>query len=509
MRDARLALRNFTVYLLTGMVLSGATLVVALPIVAAHRFSGVLVGVALMGVLMVVGYDRVRMAVQPLVDRLLFSNRFTYLEELSRLPNDMLEFNNLHEMLSFLAVRLGDGARLDGVRILMYDPGRHSYQETLSDQTALRTEESDSELGESSRLLKMLKKEKRLWTTAELQRYGTDDSYGALEELKALKGAACFPVSKRTGILGVIVLGPKRSGESFNQQELRLFEAVRLRLENFLSQAMVVTQEALNMVKDSHDMKNDVNVLKGRTTWRAMRTAAWKMELDRMTWDAGAETDPEQIRKILLLINTRAMEWFEETNRSRTIEEQSIQRLSQRLKNWAEAGRTVSEGLRGSHPVEAVELGQAARLSVERWRPLAEKKQLALTLATGANLFVRGERGLVEQVIENLIDNAIKATAQGKVEVSCRPEPAGILLEVKDTGCGIPEGDLEKLFEKPFYQGRARPIVDQSTGVGLYLVAQYVRSLGGKVWAESHVGSGSSFFVQLPRYNQDRQAAGV
>src|SRR5439155_833513 len=112
------------------------------------------------------------------------------------------------------------------------------------------------------------------------------------EELKALEGAACFPVNKEKDLLGVVVLGRKRSGELFNQQDLKILRALRVRLENFLGQAMVITQEALNMVKDSHDMKNDVNALKGRVTWRAMRIAGWKMDFEKQaqsveTWLGG------------------------------------------------------------------------------------------------------------------------------------------------------------------------------------------------------------------------------
>ena len=203
------------------------------------------------------------------------------------------------------------------------------------------------------------------------------------------------------------------------------------------------------------------------------------------------------------------MEWFQEAERSRGIEDQAVQRLAHRLRNWAEYGRVISEGFRGSRSMEAIEVGKAAKNSVERWQPHAEKKGLKLSVEAESNLLVWGERSLVEQVIENLIDNAIKATAQGHVEVFCRPDRNGILLEVRDSGCGIPEKDLGTIFEKPFYQGHGRENLEQSTGVGLYLVAQYARSLGGKVWAESQVGKGSSFFVQLPKYNQERERAGA
>ena len=88
------------------------------------------------------------------------------------------------------------------------------------------------------------------------------------------------------------------------------------------------------------------------------------------------------------------------------------------------------------------------------------------------------------------------------MRVLCRADRDGILIEVRDSGCGIPAEDLPTIFEKPFYQGKGRETLEQSTGVGLYLVSQYARSLGGRVRAESQVGKGSSFFVHLPRYNQ-------
>ena len=273
------------------------------------------------------------------------------------------------------------------------------------------------------------------------------------------------------------------------------------------------------MVKDSHDMKNDVNALKGRVTWRAMRIAGWKMEFEKHTQaievllsrtshlESLSSQDRDQILSSFASLRTQAFEWFHEAERSRTVEDQAIQRLSHSLKNWAEYGRVISEGFRGSRAMEAIEIGETARLSVERWKPHAEKKNVGLFVDSSNDLIVWGERSLVEQVIENLIDNAIKATKQGQVNVHCRADKDGVLLEVRDTGCGIATEDLTTIFVKPFYQGKGRETLEQSTGVGLYLVSQYVRSLNGRVWAESQVGKGSSFFVHLPRHQLARTGA--
>ena len=98
--------------------------------------------------------------------------------------------------------------------------------------------------------------------------------------------------------------------------------------------------------------------------------------------------------------------------------------MSHHLKNWAEFGRVVAEGFRGRRPQESVPDvgGPLAQLSVDRWKPMAEKKNLQLSVETAGSLFIWGERSLLEQIIENLIDNAVKATDQGFVRVQCRKE---------------------------------------------------------------------------------------
>jgi len=124
-------------------------------------------------------------------------------------------------------------------------------------------------------------------------------------------------------------------------------------------------------------------------------------------------------------------------------------------------------------------------------------------------LFVWGDRNLLEQIIENLIDNAVKATKTGFVRVVCQPEGNEIAVEVRDSGCGIANEELAGIFDKPFYHGRNREKMDPGTGIGLYLVAQYARSLGGRVSMESHVDKGSTVRVLLPAYRKESETAEV
>ena len=148
--------------------------------------------------------------------------------------------------------------------------------------------------------------------------------------------------------------------------------------------------------------------------------------------------------------------------------------------------------------MEPIDVSSAARRSLDRWELTAQRKGIDLLFQADENLQVLGEKSLVEQIIENLIDNALKATDKGRVTVRCKAVHDQIIVEVEDTGCGIPKEDLGSIFKKPFYQGKGRETLEKSTGIGLFLVWQYAKSLNGEVQAESTEGQGSIFRVMWP-----------
>jgi two-component system phosphate regulon sensor histidine kinase PhoR len=103
----------------------------------------------------------------------------------------------------------------------------------------------------------------------------------------------------------------------------------------------------------------------------------------------------------------------------------------------------------------------------------------------------------LEQVLLNLIHNAIKFTPPGgKVEVSAYQEASSIIFYVKDNGKGIPPKDLERIFERFYKTDRSRS--EKGTGLGLSISRHLVEAHQGKIWAESQVGLGSTFYFSIP-----------
>jgi len=133
-------------------------------------------------------------------------------------------------------------------------------------------------------------------------------------------------------------------------------------------------------------------------------------------------------------------------------------------------------------------------------QPFAMVKQIRLQVEDSQDLPpVRMDRERILQVLRNFIGNAVKFTpAQGQVTVSAEPREGGLRVCVRDPGVGIEKENLAIIFEK-FRQGPPGGTEQvRGSGLGLAIAKQIVTAHGGKVWAESKPGQGSSFIFQLP-----------
>lgn len=110
---------------------------------------------------------------------------------------------------------------------------------------------------------------------------------------------------------------------------------------------------------------------------------------------------------------------------------------------------------------------------------------------------------LIEEAISNLLLNAIKYTPQnGKVLLTADDQGDNILIQVSDTGIGVPNDEISRLFEEFYRASNARKIERDGTGLGLSIVKQVIERHGGKVWAQNNPDGGSTFSFTLPKTAQ-------
>jgi two-component system phosphate regulon sensor histidine kinase PhoR len=135
---------------------------------------------------------------------------------------------------------------------------------------------------------------------------------------------------------------------------------------------------------------------------------------------------------------------------------------------------------------------------VERLQPQAERAGLAVVVDLPAGLPpVLADVERVQQVVANLVHNAVKFTPPGgQVTLSAEPVGEEMVISVRDTGVGIPADDLPRIFERFYKADRAR--YGGGTGLGLSIARHIVQAHGGRIWAESAEGRGSSFYFSLP-----------
>jgi PAS domain S-box-containing protein len=147
----------------------------------------------------------------------------------------------------------------------------------------------------------------------------------------------------------------------------------------------------------------------------------------------------------------------------------------------------------------AVDLGALAAECVETGRPLAEEKGVTLTLATGPLALLAGDHARLAQLLDNLVSNGIKFTpAGGRVDVRIRGERGQAVIEVRDTGIGIPPNEQEHLFERFYRTSKATEQAIPGTGLGLAISKAIVQAHGGLIVVASEDDAGSTFRVSLP-----------
>jgi two-component system sensor histidine kinase/response regulator len=157
----------------------------------------------------------------------------------------------------------------------------------------------------------------------------------------------------------------------------------------------------------------------------------------------------------------------------------------------------------GDMTLEKVNLAQFLHQHLEEFELLARQKQINLELIPPpAELAVRIDKLLMGQVVNNLLSNALKYTpAGGRVTLVGQFQGARALIQIKDTGFGIPAADIPMLFDKFYRVNTKNHRAVEGTGLGLSIVKAIVENHGGEIWVESELGQGSRFNVALEASN--------
>ena len=180
-----------------------------------------------------------------------------------------------------------------------------------------------------------------------------------------------------------------------------------------------------------------------------------------------------------------------------------LERMSTRIgellgltNRWLRGFSVDVSGLKESFRVVAI--GEPIAKAVESAQTEAVRKEVDIETAVDPSAAVLGDEGALTEAVLNLISNAVKYSRPGgRVKVTAVRELEKVVVSIEDTGVGIPEADMGRIFDG-FYRGKAAESGTSGAGIGLAVTKRIVDVHGGSVTAESEPGRGSTFVITLP-----------
>lgn len=294
--------------------------------------------------------------------------------------------------------------------------------------------------------------------------------------MPGLRSLIVIPIMSGGVVLGVMVLCSSIP-DSFNEFDLKLFSIVGICIAATIGGAMSGNkkkQTDTQIISDVGEKQELINALSHelQTPLTALMASAGLLAEE-------IEKSPKssQLRLIQNILH-------------------SALSLQNRLVELLDISRSKISQFRVK--MKTVDFSALLRVVVDELIPVAESKEQSIIMKVESALNVEADEQRLEQILNNLISNAIKYTpAGGRITIKAKKQVANLIVEVIDTGHGISVEEQQKLF-RPYYRVPADRRRYNGIGLGLYITKQLVELHNGKIWVESNSGQGSKFAFSLP-----------
>ena len=418
-------------------------------------------------------------AVEDRIQRLMFSQRTGCYDTLLSLSKRMSTILNFNELVDTLVQGLVRGVPVTHAALMVRDPDTDTYV-NYREQTSLDEGSGVDMLRADSPIVRWLVDNEGVLVKEEAKLNPRIARYfeTAEGELDAIRAALIVPLKIENNLNGILLLGEKLSGEIFDAQELdvlsllatqaaialenaRLYEGLAASNLRLMEASRLKSQFLANM---SHELRTPLNSIIGFS----------KVLLNRLDGDLSERQDA-YVRSV----------------------HNSSRHLLELINGILDFSR-IEAGKFEMRP-ETVSLHAIVDECIESSVPLVRDKRLKIEKDVPVDLpEIYADRIRVKQVLLNLVSNAIKFTATGRIVVQVRREANMVHVSVADTGIGISPTDLGRLFE-PF-QRLDNPLAQQAdgTGLGLAISKKFIELHRGRIWAESRESHGSTFHFTLP-----------
>jgi signal transduction histidine kinase len=295
-----------------------------------------------------------------------------------------------------------------------------------------------------------------------------------LKQMNRFKAVLCVPSKIGDKLMGFLLLSEKKSQDAYSTEDLMLFQTLAPQAAIAIKNAMTYDEIRKEYEKEHEKVENIEKQLE-----RSERLASLGTVAAGVAHEIRNPLGMIQIKTDKLAVDQINEETLKEFKASVT---SNIERSTNIIRNMLDLAKSKDK----KH--ENVDLNRIIESALQFF-PLSGIK-LVKELSPISNII--GDAEELKQVFVNLIDNAVKAMpGGGSLKLVSRQEENKIIIDVSDTGVGIPKEDFERIFD-PFYSTR-----HEGTGLGLSITYRIIREHGGNIKVESKVGEGSTFQLQF------------
>jgi len=454
-----------------------------------------IISVVLSTLLIIFGHDPLRKLLVRLTDHYLFQKKESFKVILNRLSQNVIATLDLEQVGKKIVETLKDSLRVEsGALIIKREDSEEFY---ILDAFNIKREKIRYE--ENDFLVEFFEKHN------EIVNYEEEHAKGSMpillsSRLEELNAILCIPLLTPEGLIGILSLGKKKSDEQFSQEELEYFPAlsgqVAIALSNsrylevlkksradFAQQAKMATMGTL-VSGISHEIRNPLAII---------RSGAEVIKFNKKT-GVYDKLNKEEFEKIVLDTNEKILE--------------AVKRADEIIKRILTFSRKPGELKIEEFPLEQAVEGAITLVSYQFSVLGVEiKKEYAPKLPP-----VWADKQMIEECLFNVLVNARQAMVDGGTVFikTCRHN-SGVELSIQDTGTGMSKEVIDKIFD-PFFTTKdttrnPEPTV-KGTGLGLFLVREQLKSIGGRITVESVQGVGSIFHFFLPVREVSEQVSG-
>ncbi len=292
-----------------------------------------------------------------------------------------------------------------------------------------------------------------------------------------IKAYACHPLLSPDLVIGTISFGTNNRTE-FSDEDLSMMKIVadyiaisltRAKYEKTLRENEIRLKE-LNDTKDkffnivAHDLKNPFTSMLGSS---------------ELLYNNIHKMTSENIRELALILNDSAKSGYA---------------ILQNLLDWSRS----QTGLLKFNP-EKINLKELFDKNISNLELPASNKKINLYSELGKDIYLTADKNMINTVLRNLLSNAVKFTPRcGTVVIDANNTSEEVIISVKDTGIGIPDDKIEKLFRIDSRNSMPGTENEPGTGLGLKLSKEFVEKMGGNIWVRSVENKGSEFSFSIP-----------